>query len=440
MRVCTRCGNLATAQQRYCARCVAPLDPPANPSSLPADRSSLPGDPPGAMGPRRAVLPALPGYPRPVSPRQIFVPDAERRAWDLRAQQAGDYDDMFAGDEAETSVLPPLVIDDPLPADQDDLGGPGDSDRGYWDDGDDGGRGYGGRGYSGGAHGGRGQGGRHGTGGRLVYPSADPRHASDGRRAQIASAVLGTVLVLAGFLTVWAAVSRHGLEGSGTRLSSSQTSAPRGRAHPGTGPGHSSPARSPRATPARSAPSVPATPGPASGPAAAATVALAPGVGQDPAAGPVRSLLVSYFTAINQHQFSQYAQSFLPPLRHKLSSATFAAGYGSTTDTGITLVSITAARQGLAATITFTSSPAGRARREHHRVHRLGHHPVPGPPRAGLPDRHAAAQLPCLPSRLRVRSSDTWLGWAACTGRTSPSSACRGRTWPTRPPGPARTS
>ena len=79
-------------------------------------------------------------------------------------------------------------------------------------------------------------------------------------------------------------------------------------------------------------------------------------MGQDPAAGPVQSLLVSYFTAINGHRFSQYAQSFLPPVRHQLSAATFAAGYGSTTDTGITLVAITAASHGLAATVSFTST------------------------------------------------------------------------------------
>ena len=155
MRVCTRCGNLATAQQRYCARCVAPLDPPADPPSLP-------GELPGAPGPRRVVLPARPGYPRPVSRRQIFVPDAERRAWDLRAQQAGDYDDVFGGDEAETSVLPPLVIDDPLPGDEDPRGGPGDRDRGYWDDEDDGGRGYDGGPYDGGPY----DGGTYGGGGR----------------------------------------------------------------------------------------------------------------------------------------------------------------------------------------------------------------------------------------------------------------------------------
>ncbi len=360
MRVCTRCGNLATGRQRYCTRCIAPLDPPAD------DPFGPPGNPPGAPGPGGAVLPAR-GYPRavppqpvfphgvpprpvsprPVSPRQIFVPDVERRQWDIRALRAGDYDDLFAGGEADTSVLPPLVIDDPLPGDEDDPGGPGDRDRGYRDYGD-------------GDYGGRDDGGRHGASGRLMYPAADPRHATDGRRAQVASAVLGTVLVLAAFLTVWAAVSRHGgLAGSGTRLSSSQTSAPRGRLHPSARPGRSGQAGSPQARPTAAAaatPAVPATPQAAATPAVPATVTLAPGVGQDPAAGPVQSLLASYFTAINEHRFSQYAQSFLPPVQHQLSAATFTAGYGSTTDTGITLVAITAARHGLAATVSFTST------------------------------------------------------------------------------------
>jgi len=286
----------------------------------------------------------------------------ERRPWDIRALRAGDYDDLFAGGEAETSVLPPLVIDDPLPGDEDGLGGPGGHDRGDRDDWDDGDQGYGDGDYEDRDYGDVSYGGRRGTGGRLMYPSADPRHASDGRRAQIASAVLGTVLVLAGFLTVWAAVSRHGgLERSGTQLSYSQTSAPRGRPHPTAGPRRSGPAGSPQARPtaATTTPAVPATPRAATTPAVPAvpaTVTLAPGVGQDAAAGPVQSLLVSYFTAINGHRFSQYAQSFLPPVRHHLSAATFAAGYGSTTDTGITLVAITAARHGLAATVSFTST------------------------------------------------------------------------------------
>jgi eukaryotic-like serine/threonine-protein kinase len=58
MRVCTRCGYVATGAQRYCARCVAPLD-------------------------------------------------AAERA-----------DDLFARGEADTSVLP-LVIDDGFPAEDD---------------------------------------------------------------------------------------------------------------------------------------------------------------------------------------------------------------------------------------------------------------------------------------------------------------------------------
>ena len=385
MRVCTRCGNLATGRQRYCTRCVTPLDPPVDPFGLPGNRPEVPGpgtvvlpvhpsdrrpvSPPPVSPPpvsQRPVLPRpasprpaspRPVLPRPASPRQIFVPDVERRQWDIRALRAGDYDDLFAGGEAETGVLPPLVIDDPLTGDEDGLGDPGDRARGYdedglgdpgdraqgyWDDGDSGGRGY-----RGGGHGGR-----HGASSRLMYPAGGGRrHAAGHRRGQIAGAVLGTLLVLAGLLTAWAAVSRHGgLGGSGTRLSSSQTSAPRGRAHPAAGPGHPGTGGSPRPAPtpaASAAPPAAATP---------ATVTLAPGMGQDPAAGPVQSLLVSYFTAINAHRFSQYAQSFLPPERHQLSAATFAAGYGSTTDTGITLVSITAASPGLAATASFTST------------------------------------------------------------------------------------
>ncbi|HEY9243032.1 MAG TPA: hypothetical protein VIP48_13670 [Streptosporangiaceae bacterium] len=267
MRICTRCGNVATGQQRYCTRCVAPLDP-----AEPADARPTPwweDDP------------------------YWSEPDA--------------VDDWFAGGEAETSVMP-LLVDDP-PADGD------------W--------------------------GQTSQGGRLHYPSADPRHASAGRRAQIISAALAAVALLAGGVTAWGAFGHHQRMDSGARLSSSSQTT--GAARPAT----------PRPRPARSG--HPATATPASSPAATPgrgfTVLIAPGLSHNPAASQVDGLLVTYFTAINAHNFGQYASTFLPSVRRQLSPAGFASGYKTTRDSDASLVGLgTAAGHRLAATVTFTST------------------------------------------------------------------------------------
>ncbi len=285
MRVCTRCGHVATRQeQRYCARCVAPLDLPVEPLDRPVEPFSPPAAQLDAPGPGRAVVLPRSRYVAGRTVRNIYVPEVRRRPWDPRMLQADDYGDLFGGGEAETSVLTPLVIDDPVP---DDDPYPGDHTRGH--------------------------------GGRRRRGSSPAR---GGRRARIASAALGVVLLLSGGLTAWAAIGRSGgLPGSGARLSSSQTPS---AATPGAG--------------------------------RRVTVTMAPGVSQNPAAGAVRSLLASYFAAINAHRFAPYAAAFLPPARRQLNAASFMASYGSTTDSRITLVSIAPAQRGPAATVTFTAT------------------------------------------------------------------------------------
>jgi hypothetical protein len=277
MRVCTRCGNVATGQQRYCTRCVGPLDPAESPDPRPAPWWE--DDPYWAD------------------------PDA--------------VDDWFAGGEAETSVLP-LLVDDPEA-----------------DAGED----------------------QASRGGRLHYPSADPRHASAGRRAQITSAVLAAVALLAGSLTAWDAFGHHQrMASSGARLSSSsQTTGTARSARPSPRPATSG--RPAAATPS----SAPSGTAPAASPAPSSpggfTVLVAPGLSQNPAASQVDGLLVTYFTAINTHNFQQYASTFLPTVRHQLSVAAFASGYKSTQDSDASLVGVgTAPRHGLAATVTFTST------------------------------------------------------------------------------------
>jgi len=279
MRVCTRCGNVATGQQRHCTRCVAPLDPPEPPDSRPALWRA---DDPYWAGP----------------------------------EPSGNW---LAGGEAETSVLP-LLIDGPAP---------------------DGGR----------------AGAGHGS--RLDYPPADPRHASAGRRAQIASAALAVVALLAGTVTAWAAFGQHHRAASaGTRLSSSQATAGSRRARPG---GRAAASRHPGpAAPSGTAPvpsTAPAPPRPGPG----FTVPLPPGLGRSPAASQVDSLLVTYFTAINTLNFRQYAGTFLPSVRHQLSVTAFTSGYRWTRDHNVSLAGIAPVPgHRLAVTVTFTSTQPPR--------------------------------------------------------------------------------
>jgi hypothetical protein len=274
MRVCTRCGNVATGQQHYCTRCVAPLDPPEPPES-------------------QLAAPTAPWW-------------ADDPAWaDPQA-----FDDWFAGGEAETSVMP-LLVDEPAPDE-------------YWE--------------------------QPSRGGRLYYPSADPRHASAGRRAQIASAALAAVALLAGTLTAWAAFGHHPrVASSGARLSSNQTTARQ-----------SVPSPRPAASgqPSSPAPSIKvrASTAPPNSAGSGFTVLLAPGVSQNPVANQVDGLLVTYFTAINALNFQQYASTFLPQVRHQLSVAAFTSGYKSTRDADASLVGIAAAQHHrIAVTVTFTS-------------------------------------------------------------------------------------
>jgi hypothetical protein len=86
------------------------------------------------------------------------------------------------------------------------------------------------------------------------------------------------------------------------------------------------------------------------------TVSVAPGAEGDPDVQPVTALLQNYFTAINQHDYSAYANLLASSMGQQNPSSVFASGYGSTTDTDATLTAISATNSAdLAATVTFTS-------------------------------------------------------------------------------------
>ncbi len=85
------------------------------------------------------------------------------------------------------------------------------------------------------------------------------------------------------------------------------------------------------------------------------TVAVGAPVAQNPQAPAVVSLLTSYFTAINTHDYQAYSRLLDQKLQQGLTPARFRAGYGSTADSGAMLTGISTTASGVAATATFTS-------------------------------------------------------------------------------------
>jgi len=75
----------------------------------------------------------------------------------------------------------------------------------------------------------------------------------------------------------------------------------------------------------------------------------------------VETLLSHYFHGINTHSYAEYASTLNPAEQAKQTQSEFNSGYSSTTDSGMTLTSLSGnGNGGLTATVTFTSrqSPA----------------------------------------------------------------------------------
>ena len=85
------------------------------------------------------------------------------------------------------------------------------------------------------------------------------------------------------------------------------------------------------------------------------TVAVSAAAASNAAAPQVTAFLNSYFTAINEHNYQAY-DSLLSQQLQPYPQSSFEAGYGTTTDSGETLTSITdTGSGGEAAAVTFTS-------------------------------------------------------------------------------------
>jgi hypothetical protein len=76
----------------------------------------------------------------------------------------------------------------------------------------------------------------------------------------------------------------------------------------------------------------------------------------------VATFLSEYFTAINHHDYQAYIALLEPAAAARQTPARFAAGYGTTTDSGAILTTITDLGGGReAASVTFTSHQAPSA-------------------------------------------------------------------------------
>ncbi len=122
----------------------------------------------------------------------------------------------------------------------------------------------------------------------------------------------------------------------------------------GSGSSGSPAANSP--SPLPTSPSAPpGTPGSGGGFPVAATAAAA----QQPGEQQVISFLQSYFTAINNHDYGQYASLVSPSQRP--TPAVFENGYGTTTDSNATLTGLVPYGTGVAAAVKFTSNQSASA-------------------------------------------------------------------------------
>lgn len=110
-------------------------------------------------------------------------------------------------------------------------------------------------------------------------------------------------------------------------------------------------------------PATPATP--ASSPASSATatpsptlslVAIAPSVTSSAAEPQVETLLSHYFHGINNHSYPEYVSTLNPAQQARQTRSQFDSGYSTTSDSGMTLTSLSHnGSGGLTSTVTFTS-------------------------------------------------------------------------------------
>ncbi len=166
------------------------------------------------------------------------------------------------------------------------------------------------------------------------YPG--PIGRPPGRRNQIIAMAAVAIVVLGAAGGAYALVTSHGHEKAAGRRATTASIA-------------ASQATSASAAPPTSAPASPTA-------SSGTTVAVAPGAASNPVAPQVTALVNSYFTAVNQHDYSAYIRLFDQQMQQQNPESSFDSGYATTTDSAETLTSISdTGSGGLAASVTFTS-------------------------------------------------------------------------------------
>ncbi|MGH3399462.1 MAG: hypothetical protein ACRDPO_32720 [Streptosporangiaceae bacterium] len=172
------------------------------------------------------------------------------------------------------------------------------------------------------------------------------------------------VLVLAAAGAGWALFRGPGGHpaAGGTGPARRPTAHPASSSSPGS---LTSPAAGPSGSVSSPAPSTSAPSGPATsasdsptggpGPGATTPVALGPGVSQDSSSHQLDAFASRYFSAINDHDYQAYIALLAPGGPQVPTPGQFAAGYGSTSDTGATLTSTAPQGGGYAIGLSFLS-------------------------------------------------------------------------------------
>jgi hypothetical protein len=160
---------------------------------------------------------------------------------------------------------------------------------------------------------------------------------------------VAAVLVLAGGgFAAWKFLGHH------TNNNPSASSSTGAANQTGSGSPGSPAANSPSPLPTTPS-AAPTTPGTSGGFPVSASAAVA----QQPGEQQVLSFLQSYFTAINNHDYGQYAPLIVSSLRP--TPAGFENGFGTTTDSNATLTSLVPYGTGVAAAVKFTSNQSPSA-------------------------------------------------------------------------------
>lgn len=173
-------------------------------------------------------------------------------------------------------------------------------------------------------------------------PGGPGQSAGRRKRALIVAAIVAFMVAAgAGGFALALSLAGHGQIAPQSSSPAARLSLPSGT-EPPPPPPTPAPSLTPTSTPSTSAPT-------------GTTVSVA-AVTANPAAPQVQTLLVRYFTAINEHGYSQYSSVLDQQMQQDNPSSSFAAGYATTRDSAETVTGISDTGGGdLAVRVTFTS-------------------------------------------------------------------------------------